>query len=182
MLFQVLLGKKKNCARVLDLVPSPIIYFLQQITKEGKQSSSEVVSISETIFFSADCTVHMVPAHPGTSTCSCWPAPNPNYSQKNKMKHFTECLGDAAFVRLLCFCFYWGFSWAVAAPNDPRRDFTQGVNTVWWLRTLMVWRDVLSCRCFAGLIPIGFGLVCVRNWNWMGISLLQMVPWQKSLV
>lgn len=33
----------------------------------------------------------------------------------------------------------------------------------------MVWRGVLSCRCFAGLIPIGFGLVCVRNWNWMGI-------------
>lgn len=180
MLFQVLLGKKKTVPECWILShPQSFTSFSRSRRKENRAVQRWFLYQKQ---FSADCTVHMVPAHPGTSTCSCWPAPNPNYSQKNKMKHFTECLGDTAFVRLLCFCFYWGFSWAVAAPNDPRRDFTQGVNTVWWLRTLMVWRDVLSCRCFAGLIPIGFGLVCVRNWNWMGISLLQMVPWQKSLV
>lgn len=134
---------------------------------------------------SADCTMHVVPAHPGTSTCSCWAAPNtPIIPRGIKWTILESALGMQAgsLFQIVVLLLLLRLFLAVAAPNGPRRDFTQSVNTIWWVRTLIVWRGVLPCRCFAGSISIWFGLVCVRNWNWMGISLLQMVPWQKSLV
>lgn len=180
-------GEKKK-QKVLDLIPSPVIYFLQQIMKERKQSSLEAVFISETIPFSAPkCWLHCAggPYTPWDQHLQLLDCPRHlNCLQRNKMNNFGECLGDAGcqpFSDCCAFAFTEVFL-AVAVPNDPRRDFTQGIKTLWWVRTLIVWRCLLSCRCFAGLISIWLGLVCVRNWSWMGISLLQMVPWQKSLV
>lgn len=48
------------------------------------------------------------------------------------MNNFGESLGDAGcqpFSDVVLFAFTEVFL-AVAAPNDPRRDFTQGVNTI----------------------------------------------------
>lgn len=134
---------------------------------------------------SADCRVHVVPAHPGTSTCSCCTAPDtPTVPREIKWTILESALGMQAvsLFQIVVLLLPLRLFLAVAAPNDPRRDFTRGVNTLWWVRTLIVWKGVLSCRCFAGLISIWLLLVCVRNWSWIGISLLQMVPWQKSLV
>lgn len=69
--------------------------------KKGKQSSSEMVFIWETIPFSAPkCWLHCA-----RGACTPWDQhlqllgcpKHPNGSQRNKMNNFGECLGDAGW-------------------------------------------------------------------------------------